>query len=34
VNGHEVITVVLGSADRFGETQTLINWTRSNYQWL
>jgi serine-type D-Ala-D-Ala carboxypeptidase (penicillin-binding protein 5/6) len=34
VAGHEVITVVLGSADRFGDTQTLINWIGRNYTWL
>jgi D-alanyl-D-alanine carboxypeptidase (penicillin-binding protein 5/6) len=34
VNGHEVITVVLGSSDRFGETQALVNWIGSNWQWL
>ncbi len=34
INGHEVITVILGSSDRFGETQTLVNWIGRNYQWL
>ncbi len=33
-NGHEVITVVLGSPDRFGETTKLVNWIERNYQWL
>lgn len=32
-NGHRVITVVLHSQDRFGDTSTLINWIFSNYQW-
>ncbi|HSX01054.1 MAG TPA: serine hydrolase, partial [Candidatus Saccharimonas sp.] len=34
VGGHDVITVVLGSADRFGTTQELVNWISRNYQWL
>ena len=34
IAGHEVITVVLGSSDRFGETQALVNWIGRNYQWL
>ena len=34
VNGHEVITVILGSNDRFGDTVRLINWIGSSYQWL
>ncbi|HSX02445.1 MAG TPA: hypothetical protein VLI05_03990 [Candidatus Saccharimonadia bacterium] len=34
LDGHDVITVVLGSSDRFGETQTLVNWIKRNYQWL
>lgn len=32
-NGHRVITVVLHSQDRFGDTSTLINWIFTNYQW-
>lgn len=32
-NGHEIITVVLGSPDRFGESETLVNHIFSNYQW-
>ncbi len=32
-NGHRVITVVLHSQDRFGDTSTLINWIFSTYQW-
>lgn len=34
INGHEVITVVLGSTDRFGTTTTLTNWIGRNWQWL
>lgn len=32
-NGNSVITVVLGSQDRFDETRKLIEWTFANYQW-
>lgn len=32
-NGEKIIIVVLGSQDRFGETQTLIEWIFANYQW-
>jgi serine-type D-Ala-D-Ala carboxypeptidase (penicillin-binding protein 5/6) len=32
-NGHRMILVVLRSRDRFGETQSLIDWIFSNYQW-
>jgi D-alanyl-D-alanine carboxypeptidase len=31
--GHDLVTVVLGSADRFGETVTLIDWVYSNHRW-
>jgi D-alanyl-D-alanine carboxypeptidase (penicillin-binding protein 5/6) len=34
VDGHEVITVVLGAGDRFGATQELVNWIGSHWQWL
>jgi len=34
VQGHEVITVVLGATDRFGQTEQLVNWISHNYQWL
>ncbi len=34
INGHEVITVVLGAADRFGNTKTLTDWITSSWQWL
>ncbi len=33
VHSHKIITIVLGSPDRFGETQTLANWISKNYQW-
>lgn len=32
-NNRNLITVVLGSADRFGETSALINWAYSNFRW-
>lgn len=31
--GSRVLTVVLGSDDRFGETERLIEWTYQNYSW-
>jgi D-alanyl-D-alanine carboxypeptidase (penicillin-binding protein 5/6) len=34
VQGHEVVTVILGSQDRFGETLLLTNWINRNYSWL
>lgn len=34
INGHEIVTVVLDSPDRFAETATLVNWVEANYQWL
>ena len=34
IGGHEVVTVVLGADDRFGETQKLSNWISRNWQWL
>ncbi len=33
VNGHEVLTVILGSSDRFGETRTLVEWIMDNFEW-
>jgi len=30
----EIITVVLGSQDRFGETKKLIDWVFANYHWV
>ncbi len=32
-NGHEILTVVLGSDDRFGESTSLIEWTYRNFTW-
>lgn len=32
-DGHRIITVVLGSEDRFGESKKLIDWTFANVQW-
>lgn len=31
--GHEIIGVILGSSDRFGQTKALLNATYTNYQW-
>ena len=31
-NGDEIITVVMGSNDRFGDTKELINFVNANYQ--
>lgn len=31
--GHELIIVILGSQDRFGETQALIEWAYQNHLW-
>ena len=33
INGHEVITVMLGSRDRFGETARLLDWLSNNVSW-
>lgn len=33
VNGHQVVTVVLGSQNRFGETEQLLNWINRSYEW-
>jgi D-alanyl-D-alanine carboxypeptidase len=32
-NGNGIIVSLLGSKDRFGESQTLIEWAFSNYVW-
>lgn len=32
-NGHKVLTVVLASNDRFGETKSLMDWVYANYEW-
>jgi D-alanyl-D-alanine carboxypeptidase len=34
VNGHQVVTVLLGADDRFGDTQELVNWIGQSWQWL
>ncbi|HVQ44929.1 MAG TPA: serine hydrolase [Candidatus Saccharimonadia bacterium] len=34
IKGHEIITVVLGSDDRFGSTVILTNWIARTWQWL
>ncbi len=31
--GHEILTVILGSQDRFGETKLLLDWTYNSYEW-
>ncbi len=33
INGHDVVTVVLGSDDRFGETTKLADWLQKEYVW-
>ncbi len=33
VNGHDIITVVLHSNDRFGDTMRLLNWIQGAWQW-
>jgi len=33
VNGRSIITVMLGSYDRFGETTRLLDWVTSSYSW-
>jgi len=30
---HNILTVVLGSQDRFGETQKLVEWVFANFRW-
>lgn len=32
--GRKIITVVLGSQDRFADSQQLINWAFTNYRWV
>lgn len=32
-DNREILTVVLGSTDRFGETEKLIDWVFKNYRW-
>lgn len=33
-NGHGVLTAMLGSYDRFGETQKIIEWVYANFEWV
>ncbi|MCL5676263.1 MAG: D-alanyl-D-alanine carboxypeptidase [Patescibacteria group bacterium] len=33
-NGHRVLTVVLKSSDRFGDSKKLINWAFANFSWV
>ena len=33
-SGHSIISVVLGSKDRFGDSEKLIEWAFANYQWI
>lgn len=33
IQGHRIITVVLGSGDRFGDSTTLRNWIEQHYTW-
>jgi len=33
INGHNIITVVLGSSDRFSDTMRLANWIQGAWQW-
>ncbi|RJR15426.1 D-alanyl-D-alanine carboxypeptidase [Candidatus Microgenomates bacterium] len=32
-DGHRILTVLLGSEDRFGETEALIDWVFTNFSW-
>lgn len=32
-DGHRILTIVLGSDDRFGETRALIEWAYLNFSW-
>ncbi|PIZ01035.1 hypothetical protein COY62_00495 [bacterium (Candidatus Howlettbacteria) CG_4_10_14_0_8_um_filter_40_9] len=32
-NNHEILTIVLGSPNRFGETNNLVSWVYSNWGW-
>lgn len=33
-DGHQILTVILGSDDRFGESTKLIEWVYENFTWL
>lgn len=32
--GNQIIVVVLGSSDRFGETRTIVDWVYSHHNWI
>lgn len=32
-DGHKILTVILGSNDRFGETERLLEWVDTNFKW-
>ena len=32
-DGKKILSVILGSDDRFGETRSLVEWTYSNFVW-
>lgn len=34
LDGHQVIVIVLGSQDRYGDVQTLLDYYRANYAWV
>lgn len=34
IDEHEIVTVVLGSEDRFGATSQLVSWINRTWQWL
>ena len=33
IEGHEVVVVMLGSSDRFGETEKVLRWISEQYDW-
>ena len=33
-DGHQIVVVVLGSLDRFGDSTALINWTYNHHNWI
>lgn len=32
-NGQEILTVILGSSDRFGDTKKIVQWVEENIEW-
>ena len=32
-DGHEILTVILGSPDRFGETKKFLSWIYDSFEW-